>query len=163
MTTSMTPTADVLQELYTKFDELEKQNKLLSDRIHVTEGAVKAVMEMLSKQEKLFELRVCKVLAGFYHGMTDSINDAVTTAQREFKNQQRGFTIEKVDDKNVLRNDKTIQVTKTETGYDFASVHTPEKIQNDNTGHFEEWLKENDEIFEGQQSCLVNISIYKEV
>lgn len=162
MTTTLTPTADVLQELYTKLDNLEKQNKLLSERIHITEGAVKSLMEVLGKQEKLFELRVCKVLGGFYHGMTDSINDAVATAQKEFKNQQRGFTIEKVDDVNVFRNDKTILVTKTETGFDFASVLSPEKIQNDNTGHFEEWLRENDEIFDGQQSCLVNISTYKE-
>lgn len=73
---------------------------------------------------------------------------------------ERGFDIFPVDGETVVENDKTVVVTKTDSGYNYALARDPETILNEGCDPFSEFFDANPQLFSDRKELLVNIISY---
>lgn len=149
-----------------QFDKLLIANeKLLREvegmdlRIKEQDKFIKGILDTLHTSEKLFELRVSRVLYNFLDSITHNLKHGIEAAQAKVRAETQGFEIKVVDGKEEKEGPSTIVVRKTETGYDYAQVTAPDVIINDGTETFSKYFDENPALFGEAKEILVNISI----
>ncbi|MBW6072754.1 hypothetical protein, partial [Pseudomonas aeruginosa] len=146
-----------------RVEHLNRTVERLSERLHVSEKAIKQILEALTQSEDLHELRVIKILSSFFGGLNNSLRESLEHMTQEVSTRRYGFTIEVVDGVNVTAHENSVIATKREDGgIDFASINTPDQIQNHGTEPFVQYLKQHDELFEGQNAIVINILASKD-
>lgn len=149
--------------LVQRVESLSRLVDKLEARVRVSENAIKQILEALTQSEDLHELRVVKILAGFFGGLNSSLRESLEHMTQDVSARRYGFTIEVVDGVNVVAHENSVIATKREDGgIDFAAVSTPDVIQNQGTEPFVAYLKQHDEYFDGQQAIVINILTSKE-
>ncbi|QEM41789.1 hypothetical protein [Pseudomonas phage vB_PaeM_PS119XW] len=157
------PDLNETDALIQRVEHLNRTVERLSERLHVSEKAIKQILEALTQSEDLHELRVIKILSSFFGGLNNSLHESLEHMTQEVSTRRYGFTIEVVDGVNVTAHENSVIATKREDGgIDFASINTPDQIQNHGTEPFVQYLKQHDELFEGQNAIVINILASKD-
>lgn len=118
------------------------------------------ILKTFKVGEEAFELRVARVLHNVMSGITHELEHSISETAKSIAQLERGFDIFPVDGHTVKENDRTILVTRTETGYNFALASDPETLHNEGTEHFAEWFQQNPEVMGDRKELLVNIIAY---
>lgn len=136
--------------------QAELKVEALEKRLNFLEQSLKNTLELVVKKEQTLEITVTSMLARVFETMHVGLNQSLKTMHAQIVLKDSPFTIEPVSSPDEI-NDQTILITKTKTGYDFASHLTPEVIANNNTELFHVFLDANPDFFRDKDTILANV------